>query len=77
MHEIQEGDLGDVGGMIFVHPTGCQNMRLPSYVTLIHEKDGTRTLSGPVVACRSADGQVCNCFLIHDVWHVMPIARAS
>ena len=76
MHEIPEGGFGEVGGLVFVHPDGCMNMRLPGYVTLIKEKDGTQTLSGPVVATRSADGVVCNCFLIHDVWHVMPIARA-
>jgi len=74
MHEIPEGADADIGGFTFIHPEGCMAMRVPSYVALLHEKDGTRTLSGPVVATR-LDGVVCNCFLIHDAWYVHSVAR--
>jgi hypothetical protein len=73
IHELADGMIGEVGGIPFVHPAGCWSMRLPNYVSLIEEPDRTQTLSGPVTATRSQDGVVCNAFLIHDVWYVLPI----
>lgn len=74
MHEVPEGSVAEVGGFPVVHPTGCMPMRVPSYLTLMDEKDKTVTMSGPIVATRQ-DGSVCNCFLIHDVWYVIEIPR--
>lgn len=74
IHEIPEGEWGDVGGRVFVRPPGAHvAFVVPDHVTVVREPDGTLTLMGPLHHMK--DSVLRSCFLIHDEWFCLEMNR--
>lgn len=74
IHEIEQGQVEDVGGIKYVRPPWSNRaVLLPSHLDLFEEKDGTKTLSGELHL--KTDEGLFACYLIHGSWSRHPIGR--